>query len=228
MAKTLSPFEEAFAKARADGKKIFDFQGSSFTTETKEDKANQNLASGRATQAKYPGQGRPASSYEPSAMKTPAPTEKPLVRFGSDEDWTSAASNALPIAKIPKIVSNLYRAFKSEKPDTSTSARKEPVFDKSEKPDTSTSGKKDPTFDSSKSTDTGPNGPSMWNKGEERIIPKRKSNDPSFNENLNSFFPESRIEPKLRHGGKVEKNGKINLMACGISTHKPSKKNPNW
>jgi hypothetical protein len=82
MAKQLSPFEQAFKDARADGKKDFEFNGKKYNTKYKEEDSGSSKSSTRAA--------RPTSTETRSA---PEPRESAVA---ASNDQTSSAPSSAP------------------------------------------------------------------------------------------------------------------------------------
>jgi hypothetical protein len=89
MAKQLSPFEQAFKNARADGKKDFEFNGKKYNTKYKEensapvkkDVSNEDMSPTKANTVKVNGastdSSRNTDALKTTSLKNTSPTPKP-------------------------------------------------------------------------------------------------------------------------------------------------------
>jgi hypothetical protein len=244
MAKKLSPFEEAFKEARAEGKKTFTFNGKSYGTVTGDDvqKKVDALPSMSRTQgetkttqgATYPKPAAPAPASEPQA------SEKSLLDKYRESDMAKGFRDAratfgdtpstdilmntgkaglavLPVGRAlsavrPAIGAVVKRALKEDVPESFLAKEENQAFNPEKMVDRSRS---EPAFNPDKMVDR-----------RSTTFPGRS--EPKFNPD--KITGRDQPDP-MKKGGAVKqyaKGGKISLNACGVSTHKPAKKNPNF
>jgi hypothetical protein len=206
----LSPFEQAFADARAEGKKTFSFNGKLYGTTTAEDvqkKINAMPSMSRTTGA--PVQSAGARYVTPPHTPTPsAANARSLVDQGKDVDIykdvdKDAVLNAgLALASVIPAV----RASRVAVPIVTNVAKR--MFQKEEAPPELS------TFEN------------LSPEGQEAS----KTYKDWYQQQPKSDRPTGVYENEMKKGGYVKaKGGKINLDACGVSTHTPSKKkHANW
>lgn len=209
MAKKLSPFEQAFADARADNKKTFEYNGKTYGTATMDDvqkKVNAMPSMSRTTGAAVTTQGATYPKDE-----TPKPKARSLVDQGRDVDiYKNVDKDAVLEAGLG--MASLYPAVRAGRA-AYTAAR--PVVGAAVKKVFSEDGLL-PTFNRAEDPR-----PSTF----ETLTPENQAASQRYREAY-----DDRPGP-MKKGGAVKKyakGGKISLDACGVSTHKPAKKKANW
>jgi len=206
MAKKLSAFDQAFADARANGEKTFSFNGKTYGTTTMDDvqkKIDAMPSMSRTT-------GAPVTTQGATYPKTPAADSGPSdmvkgfraarEKFG-DTPFVDALMNAgkAGIAmESGKLLGPAGRAASAAAKKVFSEDGLFPTFSREQEPPLS-------TF--------------------ETLTPENQA----VSQQYRSAY-DDRPGP-MKKGGAVKKHakgGKINLDACGVSTHKPAKKNANW
>jgi len=207
MAKKLSAFEQAFADARANGEKTFSFNGKTYGTTTMDDvqkKIDAMPSMNRTTGVTVTTQGATYPKEEPAPKTVKA---RSLVDQGrnvdiyKDVDKDAVLEAGLGLAALHPAVQGLRMA----RPVVGAILKKEfsedglfPTFNREKEPPLS-------TYDT--------------------LSPENQA----VSQRYRSTY-DDRPGP-MKKGGAVKqyaKGGKINLSACGVSTHTPSKKNPNF
>lgn len=213
MAKKLSPFEQAFADARASGEKTFSFNGKTYGTTTMDDvqkKVNAMPSMSRTTGAAVATQGATYPKDE-----APKPKARSLVDQGRDVDIyknvdKDAVLNAgLAMASLYPAVRAGRAAYTAAKPVVGAAVKK--LFSE-DKPLPISDMDRDIPYSTF-----------------ETLSPENQAVSQRYREAYNDRYND-RLGP-MKKGGAVKKyakGGKISLDACGVSTHKPSKKNANW
>lgn len=207
MAKKLSAFDQAFADARANGEKTFSFNGKTYGTTTMDDvqkKIDAMPSMSKTTGAPTTTQGAtyPKPSIEEGGVK-------PKSRSSWDSTFGEDAETGFERAKrgesyLGDALMGAGKLAIAVYPAGKVLSAVRPAVGAAVKYMT----KKDSPI----SKDVEP----------ELFTPGMKRPDSLFGEAAARDF---------KKGGAVKqyaKGGKISLAACGVSTHTPSKKNPNF
>jgi hypothetical protein len=225
MAKKLSPFEEAFKEARAEGKKTFTFNGKSYGTVTADDEQKRvdKMPSMSRTQGETKTtQG--ATYPKPAAAPAPKPKadEKSLLDKYRESDMAKGFRDAratfgdtpstdmlmragqVGIAAMPVgralSAANKYLS-KKDSPATSVSDdAKDPLFNPEKMVDrrsTTFPGRSEPKFNPEKMADRSRSEPAF---NPEKMADRSRS-EPAFN--LEKMAGRDRSEPGFKKGGKV-------------------------
>lgn len=207
MAKKLSAFDQAFADARANGEKTFSFNGKTYGTTTMDDvqkKIDAMPSVNRTTGATVTTQGATYPKAAPVADKSPSEMVKGFrdarEKFG-DTPFVDALMNAgkAGIAlEGGKLLGPAGRTIGAIVKKEFSEDGLFPTFNRAEDP-------RPTTFSTLK--------------------PENQAASQKYREAY-----DDRPGPMKKGGvaNKYAKGGKINLAACGVSTHTPSKKNPNF
>ena len=154
MAKQLTEFEKEFAKARADGKTVFDWRGKKYTTERKEEKASR-LAEGK---------GRPyvnPKSREPIKMRTAAEEAADDAKIAEASKKDQSKKSDSSVTPLPP----LKKPESKPKTEPKVEVRKAPTFEGFEKikPSPDPYGRKAPTWDDEPKVKESPKKqPNVW------------------------------------------------------------------
>jgi hypothetical protein len=199
MAKKLSPFEEAFAEARAKGEKTFPFNGKSYSTRTADDE--QKRIDKMPARVSEPTEIQAGTRYV-NRPRTPTPSTakaRSLVDQGrgvqlyKDVDKEAVLEAGLGLASLYPAVRGAKMAYgaakylsKKDSPAASVSDDiKEPSFNPDKMVDrrsTTFPGRSEPKFDSKK-------------------IVERDRSEPKFDPE--KMTGRDRPEPEFKKGGKV-------------------------
>ena len=231
----LSPFEQAFADARAEGKKTFSFNGKLYGTTTLDDvqkKIDAMPSMSRTTGA--PVQSAGARYVTPPHTPTPSTTTaRPLIDQGRDVDiYKDVDTDAVLNAGLA--LASLYpagRALSVARPILGAAARsfKDSLKDFIENPPPpekwSIESDLKPVERATANLSNQTAQEFQNNTGVENLPNTNPDKKFAFGR---GFLPRTRDD--FKKGGYVKaKSGKINLDACGVSTHTPSKKkHANW
>ena len=213
MAKKLSPFEEAFKEARADGRKTFTFNGKSYGTVTadEEQKRIDKMPSMSRTQgetkqtqgATYPKSEAPAPKEE-----APKPRARSLVDQGrdvdiyKDVDKEAVLGTALGLASLNPAVRVGRAAYTAARPVLGAAAR---YLSKKDSPAASVADDaKDPSF--GKFFDDVPRSQSESKFNPDKMVDRRSTTFPGRSEpkfNPEKMTGREQPEPNFKKGGKV-------------------------
>jgi len=207
----LSPFEQAFSDARADGKKTFSFNGKTYGTTTADDVQKKIDAMPSMSRQSGPPTTTQGATYpKASASKPKAKDSEPSEmvkgfraareKFGDTPfvDALMSAGKAGIALEGGKLLGPAGRALGAAAKKMVSEDRPSPSFLREKEQPFS-------RFDT--------------------LTPENQAASQAYR---NAY--DDRPGP-MKKGGAVKqytKGGKINLGACGVSTHMPSKKNANW
>ena len=224
MAKKLSPFEEAFKEARAEGKKTFTFNGKSYGTVTADDEQkridkleSKSRQSGPVTTtqgATYPKPAAPAPKEE-----APKPRARSLVDQGrgvqlyKDVDKEAVLNAGLGLASVFPAVAGTRMAYTAARPAIGAAAR---YFSKKDSPAASVADDiKEPAFNPEKMVDRSRSEPAF---NPDKMVDRRSTTFPGRSEpkfNPDKMTGRDRPEPEgpplqpprefefFKKGGKV-------------------------
>ena len=120
MAKKLSPFEEAFAEARAKGEKTFPFNGKSYSTRTADD--DQKKVSAMPSMSRTTGEVKASEGAKYSKEEAPKPRARSLVDQGrgvqlyKDVDKEAVLEAGLGLAALNPAVRGAKMAYTAARP----------------------------------------------------------------------------------------------------------------
>ena len=192
MAKKLSPFEEAFKEARADGRKTFTFNGKSYGTVTA-DEEQKRIDKMPARVADAPTEIQAGTRYV-NFPHTPTPSNtkaRSLVDQGrdvdiyKDVDRDAVLQAGLGLASVYPAVAGTRLAYAAARPAIGAAAR---YFSKKDSPASVADDIKDPSFNPDKMVDR-----------RSTTFPGRS--EPKFNPD--KMMGRDRPEPEFKKGGKV-------------------------
>jgi len=192
MAKKLSPFEEAFKEARAEGKKTFTFNGKSYGTVTADDE-QKRIDKMPARVADAPT-GIQAGTRYVDRPRTPTPSNtkaRSLVDQGrdvdiyKDVDRDAVLQAGLGLASVYPAVAGTRLAYAAARPAIGAAAR---YFSKKDSPASVADDIKEPSFNPDKMVDR-----------RSTTFPGRS--EPKFNPE--KMMGRDRPEPEFKKGGKV-------------------------
>jgi hypothetical protein len=187
MAKKLSPFEEAFKEARAEGKKTFTFNGKSYGTVTADDEQKRiDKMPARVPDAPT---GIQAGTRYVNFPHTPTPSNAKAqslmdqgrgVQLYKDVDKEAVLNAGLGLASVFPAVAGTRMAYTAARPAIGAAAR---YFSKKDSPAASVADDiKEPAFNPEKMVD-------------------RSRSEPAFNPD--KMTGRDRPEPNFKKGGKV-------------------------
>jgi len=208
MAKKLSPFEEAFKEARAEGKKTFTFNGKSYGTATADDE-QKRIDKMPARVADAPTEIQAGTRYV-KRPNTPTPSNAKArsfmdqgrgVQLYKDVDKEAVLNAGLGLASVFPAVAGTRMAYTAARPAIGAAAR---YFSKKDSPASSMSDDiKEPSFNPDKMVDRrsttfpGRSEP----KFDSKKIVERDRSEPKFD--LEKMMGRDRPEPGFKKGGKV-------------------------
>ena len=120
MAKKLSPFEKAFAEARAKGEKTFPFNGKSYSTRTADD--DQKKVSAMPSMSRTTGEVKASEGAKYSKEEAPKPRARSLVDQGrgvklyKDVDTDAVLQAGLGLAALNPAVRGAKMAYTAARP----------------------------------------------------------------------------------------------------------------
>jgi len=210
MAKKLSPFEEAFKEARAEGKKTFTFNGKSYGTVTADDEQKRIDKLGSVSRQSGPPTTTQGATYpkeEAPKEEAPKPRARSLVDQGrgvqlyKDVDKEAVLNTGLGLASVFPAVAGTRMAYTAARPAIGAAAR---YFSKKDSPAASVADDaKDPSF--GKFFDDVPRSQSESKFNPDKIVDRRSTTFPGRSEpkfNPDKMTGRDRPEP-MKKGGKV-------------------------
>jgi len=213
MAKKLSAFEQAFADARANGEKTFSFNGKTYGTTTMDDvqkKIDAMPSMNRTTGVTVTTQGAtyPKSSTDDGGVKSKN-------RSSWDSTFGEDAASGFERAKrgespLNDAIMGAGKLAIAAIPAGKVLSAARPLVGAAVKYMTKKDSPAASALDDIKAED-----PPLF-------TPNMKRPDSLFGNASARDFKKGGV------ANKYAKGGKINLAACGVSTHTPSKKNPNF
>jgi hypothetical protein len=207
MAKKLSPFEEAFKEARAEGKKTFTFNGKSYGTVTADDEQKRiDKMPARVPDAPTGIQAGTRYVKRPNTPTPPNTKARSLVDQGrgvqlyKDVDKEAVLNAGLGLASVFPAVAGTRMAYTAARPAIGAAAR---YFSKKDSPAASVADDiKEPAFNPEKMVDRSRSEPAF---NPDKMVDRRSTTFPGRTEQ--KFNPEKmtgydRPEP-MKKGGKV-------------------------
>jgi hypothetical protein len=158
MAKKLSPFEEAFKEARAEGKKTFTFNGKSYGTATADDE--QKRIDKMPARVSEPTKIQAGTRYV-NFPHTPTPSNAKArslmdqgrgVQLYKDVDKEAVLNAGLGLASVFPAVAGTRMAYTAARPAIGAAAR---YFSKKDSPASSKTKEDPPLFKSDKKSESG-------------------------------------------------------------------------
>ena len=206
MAKKLSPFEEAFKEARAEGKKTFTFNGKSYGTVTADDEQKRiDKKFGSMSRQSGPVTTTQGATYPKE--EAPKPRARSLVDQGrgvqlyKDVDKEAVLNAGLGLASVFPAVAGTRMAYTAARPAIGAAAR---YFSKKDSPAASVADDiKDPSFNPNKMTGRDrlePEGPPLQPPREFEFF---KKGGKVFSEQTRKQQKAADLGKKMASGGKV-------------------------